>query len=82
MTSCSTSPTAYGDDMDVSVVPNTRASCDGLRRVTAASIDSDWAGTDTGYTGTLPSGLYNLAVACDNLVEDCIYTVVTFGYLY
>ncbi|MFL5305888.1 MAG: hypothetical protein ACJ8F1_11785 [Polyangia bacterium] len=70
-----------GDAMYVSAVSNSSGSCDGSQGF-GTIYHSDWAGTDTGYTGTLPGGLYNLAVACDNLVEDCIYTVVTFGYLY
>ena len=69
-----------GDALYVSAVPD-GSSCDGSTGY-GVIYHANWAGSDTGYTGTLPSGLYDLAVACDNLVEDCIYTVDTFGYLY
>jgi hypothetical protein len=69
-----------GDALYVSAVPD-GASCDGSTGY-GRIYHQTWNGSDTGYTGSLPSGLYNLAVACDNFVDDCIYTVDTFGYLY
>ncbi len=69
-----------GDAMYVSVVPD-GSSCDGSAGQSVL-YHQNWGGSDTRTTGSLPGGLYDLAVACDNFVEDCIFTVDTFGYLY
>ena len=69
-----------GDALYVSVVPH-GASCDGSTGY-GVKYHQTWGGSDTGYTGALSGGLYDLAVACDNIVDDCLYTIDTFGYLY
>ena len=71
---------AYQDAMDVSVVPD-GSSCDGTSGYGALS-SSNWAGTGSSETQTLPAGNYDLAVNCNNFVSDCVFTVDTFGYLY
>jgi hypothetical protein len=68
-----------GDDMDVSVVRD-GSSCDGSSGYGVAA-SSDWAGTLSRDTGSLPAGNYDLAVTCYNLIYDCTFTVTTFGYL-
>ena len=54
----------YGDDMDVSVVPN-GAACDGSRGYGSIGSTS-WAGTLSSETGPQAAGLYSLAVSCYN----------------
>jgi len=70
----------YQDAMDVSVVP-AGAPCDGSTGYGVLS-SANWAGTGSNTTQTLPAGDYSLAVNCNNLIDDCAFTVTTFGYLY
>ena len=71
---------AYQDAMDVSVV-SASGVCDGTTGY-AGLTSSAWAGTGPSDTNALPAGSYSLAVNCNNLVADCIFTVDKFGYLY
>ncbi len=62
--------------------PSPRARPVTVRAATADSSSSNWAGTGSSSTQALPAGSYSLAMNCNNLVDDCVFTVDTFGYLY
>jgi len=69
---------SYGDDMDVSIVAY-GDHCDGSSGY-AVSTSPSWAGRISPSTGSLPGGLYQLAITCYNLVDDCTPLLYSFGY--